>query len=70
MKEQVENNRNAEFGAELEKKPNPSEPELSDLLCVDCGKTDFKQFDNGDNKIRCEECAVLFYKAQMFRHNF
>ncbi len=39
-----------------------SKSELSDLLCVGCGKTDVKPFDSCDGKTRCEKCSVLFYK--------
>lgn len=30
--------------------------------CFDCGALNIKPFLNGDNKVRCEECATKFYK--------
>ena len=29
--------------------------------CYDCQKEFIRPFDNGDDKIRCESCAVLKY---------
>ena len=31
--------------------------------CADCNKPAVPPYDNGDDKVRCEECAVAKYKT-------
>lgn len=34
--------------------------------CSDCGSENIRPFDSGDNKVRCESCAVKFRNAIQF----
>jgi hypothetical protein len=37
---------------------------MKKVKCVSCGKETAKPFCNGDNKNRCESCAVTEYKSK------
>ncbi len=42
-----------------------NENKKTEISCEDCGSKNFRAYCNGDEKVRCEQCAVKKYRERV-----